>query len=38
MSGLSQAFLLELDFSTEVLGILEGKNEYIRFGFCQTRS
>lgn len=38
MSGLSQAFLLELDFSTEVLGILEGKNEYIRFGFCQTQS
>lgn len=28
MSGLSQAFLLELDFSTEVLGILKGKNEY----------
>lgn len=28
MSGLSQAFLPELDFSTEVLGILKGKNEY----------
>lgn len=28
MSGLSQAFLLELDFSTEVLGILKGKSEY----------
>lgn len=33
MSGLSQAFLLELDFTTEVLGILKGKNEYTQIYF-----